>query len=92
MPQKLAGGFMLKKFAWQRRWFEIDSDAFSWYASAQAAKVGHDHLGRVPRSMIISATAVGEGGGFEVCARARAHAHAPAYAHATALDEPLTSP
>jgi hypothetical protein len=57
---------LLKKFAWQRRWFELTNDAFCWYVSANASTSGQEPLGRVPRSMILSARPAADPGGFEV--------------------------
>ena len=60
---------LLKKLAWQRRWFEVDGEAqeFSWFASAKAAQKGHEPLGRVPLSMVITARqSTGSSSGFEV--------------------------
>mmetsp|Transcript_21029 Transcript_21029/g.53826 ORF Transcript_21029/g.53826 Transcript_21029/m.53826 type:complete len:381 (+) Transcript_21029:1070-2212(+) len=59
-------GLLGKKFAWQRRWFEVTPDTFCWYASSQAAAAGHEPLGRVPRSMVLTARPVGDASGFEV--------------------------
>ena len=44
-PAKSIG--LLQRFAWQRRWFEVSADAFSWYASSDAAVSGQEPLGRV---------------------------------------------
>ena len=57
---------MMKKLAWQRRWFELSEETFCWYASAQAAAAGHEPLGRVPKSMILLAKPNGDASGFEV--------------------------
>lgn len=59
-------GLLGKKFAWQRRWFIATSETLCWYASSQAATVGHAPLGRVPRSMVLTARPHGDGSGFEV--------------------------
>lgn len=37
LSQKSLG--MLKKLAWQRRWFEVTDDSFSWYATASPGNV-----------------------------------------------------
>lgn len=57
---------MLKRFGWQRRWFEISDGDLIWYVSDKAAGKGQEALGRVPLPMILSARASGSSGGIEV--------------------------
>ena len=63
-PAKSLG--LLKKFAWQRRWFEVNTETLCWYASSQAAAMGQVPLGRVPRSMVLTARPLVDSTGFEV--------------------------
>ena len=58
--------FQMRK--WQRRYFEVTEATFAWYASAEAAAAGAPPLGRLPRSMVLTARATPEQqpGGFEV--------------------------
>ena len=60
---------LLKKFSWQRRWFEVTEDeCLCWYASSKQAADGCEPLGRVPLSMIIEVRPdpKGESGRFDV--------------------------
>jgi hypothetical protein len=66
-------GYLLKKspsvfkVAWQRRWFKVTSDGdFCWYPSSRADASGSEPLGRVPLSMVVSATPASESGCFDV--------------------------
>jgi hypothetical protein len=46
------------RWTWQRRWFEVTEADFAWYQSREAAEKGAAPLGRVPRSMLLTARAV----------------------------------
>ena len=62
-----ASSSLLKKFSWQRRWFEVTADEFlCWYASSRAAAEGSEPLGRVPLSMVLEARAHADSGRFDV--------------------------
>ena len=59
-----AAGGLLKKFAWQKRWFEVSDHDFRWFPNHQSASAGAEPLGRVPLSMVVTARPSNDG--FEV--------------------------
>ena len=62
-----ANASLLKRLGWQKRWFVVNEQGeFCWYASAKAAEKGLEPLGRVPLTMILTATAGSSSGCFEV--------------------------
>lgn len=61
-----ASSSLFKRLGWQRRWFEVKEDHFAWYTTARAAASGEAPHGKVPLSMVLSATAAAQSGCFNI--------------------------